>query len=121
MQAAFVNLKTKIREKVELVFPDYSKGSEPLELYVDASACGAGARLSQKQSDENKMIAYASTSFAAVQVNYSTIEKELAAIRWGVKSFRHFFICSEFILHTDHQPLVYLHNMKPIDSRLVRT
>ena len=27
----------------------------------------------------------------------------------------------EFILYTDHQPLIYLHNMKIIDSRLART
>ena len=38
-----------------------------------------------------------------------------------MKSFRPFLIGCEFIIHTDHQPLVYLNNMKLIDSRLART
>lgn len=121
MQTAFDQLKVKISEEVELAYPDYHEGAEPLELYVDASASGAGACLCQKQEDDMKIIAYASTSFAAAQVNYSTIEKELTALRWGIKAFRPFLIGSEFILHTDHQPLIYLNNMKLIDSRLART
>lgn len=28
---------------------------------------------------------------------------------------------NKFVLHTDHQPLVYLNNMKFVDSRLART
>ena len=73
MEVAFQQLKVKIREEVKLTFPDYGPKSHPLELYVDASAAGAGACLSQKQGDENKVIAYASTSFAAAEANYSTI------------------------------------------------
>ena len=75
----------------------------------------------QKQGEQCRVIAYASTSFAAAQTNYSTIEKELAALRWGVKTFRSFLMGVEFVIHTDHQPLIYLHNMRLIDSRLART
>ena len=121
MQTAFEQLKIKIKEDLQLAFPDYGEQAQPLELYVDASASGAGACLSQRQNDEMKVIAYASTTFAAAQVNYSTIEKELSALRWGVKTFRPFLIGLEFIIHTDHQPLIYLNNMRLIDSRLART
>ena len=121
MEVAFLKLKEKIREDVRLSYPDYSPEAEPLEIYVDASASGAGACLCQKQGDDTRIIAYASTSFGSAEVNYSTIEKELAALRWGVKTFRPFLIGVEFVIHTDHQPLIYLNNMTLIDSRLART
>lgn len=67
------------------------------------------------------MIAYASMSFSLAEVQYSTIEQELVALRWDIKTFRPFLIGTEFVVHTDHQPLQYLHNMIIIDSRLART
>ena len=118
---AFEDLKSRICNDVHLSFPDFSAGAAPLELYVDASAVGAGACLAQQQGSEVHIIAYASTTFAESERHYSTIERELAALRWGVKSLRPFLIGSEFIIHTDHQPLIYLNNMKIIDSRLART
>jgi hypothetical protein len=60
-------------------------------------------------------------SFSYAQRRYSTLERELAALRWGVKSFRAFLYGVDFILRTDHQPLVYLQNMKLVDARLART
>ena len=121
MEEAFEILKRSICEDVCLAFPDYGEGAEPLELYVDASGIGAGACLAQKQDGDVRIIAYASTTFSEAQRHYSTIERELAALRWGVKALRPFIIGSPFILHTDHQPLIYLNNMKIIDSRLART
>ena len=121
MEKAFESLKELLCQDIELAFPDYSESASPLELYVDASGEGAGAYLSQQQNGEIRVIAFNSTSFNETQRRYSTIEKELVAIRWGVKSFKAFLYGQYFILHTDHQPLVYLHNMKMIDSRLART
>ena len=121
MDAAFIEIKKRIVEDVTLAFPDYGEGGHPLELYVDASGVGAGACLAQRQNEEIVIIAYASTTFSPAEYHYSTIERELAALRWGVKALRPFIIGTEFILHTDHQPLIYLHNMKIIDSRLART
>ena len=122
MEEAFVKLKKFIAEDVMLVFPDYHEDARPLELYVDASsAVRAGACLVQSQEEETRIIAYASTTFSHAKYHYSTRERELAALRWGVKALRPFIIKSGFILDTDHQPLIYLHNMKIIDSRLART
>lgn len=121
MLDAFNRLREKIQEDVLLTFPDYSPEACPLELYADASGIGAGACLAQKQGDQMKIIAYASTTFNAAERRYSTIERELTALRWAVKSLRPFLIGVDFIIHTDHQPLVYLQNMKIIDSRLART
>ena len=121
MEEAYENLKDLMAEEIELTFPDYSANASPLEIFVDASLFGIGVCLGQKQEGQFKVIAYASTAFDDAQQKYSTIERELAAIRYGVKSFHAFLIGQPFILHTDHQPLVYLHNMRIIDSRLART
>ena len=121
MNNSFENLKKLLSREIELAFPDYSDGASPLEVYVDASATGAGACLCQQQQGHLKIILYDSYYFSDCQRQYSTIERELAAIRWGVKTFRAFLYGQYFILHTDHQPLVYLHNMRLVDQRLART
>ena len=121
MNTAFDRLKEAVKQDLELAFPDYTEDAEPLELWVDASGKGSGATLGQKQGGETRIIAYASIAFSKVQQNYSTTERELAAIRWGVKTFKAFLYGSKFKLYTDHQPLLYLNNMRIVDSRIART
>ena len=121
MDQSFKKLKQIMSQEIELAFPDYSEAACPLELYVDASGHGVGACLCQNQNAQFRIIAYDSTSFNDTQKRYSVIERELAAIRWGVKTFRAFLYGQSFVLHTDHQPLVYLQNMRLVDSRLART
>ena len=121
MDRAFQTLKEKVIEEVTLAYPEYGAGAEPLELFVDASGLGAGACLAQKQSGLFRVIAYSSRSFSHTEQQYSTIERELAALRWRVQTFRLFLVGVPFIIHTDHQPLIYLYNMKLIDFRLART
>ena len=121
MEIAFEQIKEKLVEEVTLSFPDYTSDADPLELYVDASGIGAGACLMQKQNGEYKTIAYSSTAFSETEQNYSTIERELLALRWGVKNFRTFLFGINFTIYTDHRPLLYLHNMSRDNARLTRT
>ena len=118
---AFRELKVAMQENIELAYPDYSEEASPLELSVDASAVGAGACLSQRQDGQMVPIGFASMSFSGTQQRYSTLDRELVALRWGVKTFKPFLYGIEFVIKTDHQPLVYLHNMKLVDGRLART
>lgn len=121
MTEAFEMLKDAMKEEIKLSFPCYDEGCDPLELHVDASAVGAGACLSQVQDGQPRLIAFASMTFNKAERNYSTLERELAAMRWGVQSFRSFLYGTAFVLRTDHQPLQYLHKMRLVDSRLART
>ena len=121
MLEAFNILKDKLAEEVRLAFPDYSPNANKLELYVDASSFGAGACLIQLQNDEYRVIAYNSLSFSPAQQRYCTLQKELLAIKFGVKSLRSFLFGIEFILYTDHRPLLYLHNMARDNARIMRT
>ena len=121
MNNAFEQLKSKLAEEITLTFPNYSPDAEKLQLFVDASGVGAGACLSQYQDNQHKVIAYSSMTFTDTQRRYSTIERELLAIRWGVKSFRSFLFGVTFELYTDHKPLLYLHNMQQENSKFMRT
>ena len=121
MDEAFDNLKIALSEEVALSFPDYSEGAEKLELFVDASGIGAGACLLQWQGESYKTIGYTSMTFNDAQRRYSTIERELTALRWGIKSFRPFVFGVPFVLFTDHKPLLYLYNMARDNSRMMRT
>lgn len=120
-QNAFTQLKEALVNPTLLGFPNYSPEASPLELYVDASNLGAGACLSQKQNGVQRPIAYISTTFSGPQKNYSTIDKELTALRWAVKSLKAFLKGVKFVIYTDHQPLIYLQNMSMVDGRVART
>ena len=121
MESAFARLKELMSEDLLLSFPDYSEGACPLELYVDASGWGAGACLMQVQRGEARAIAFNSMTFSKPQQQYSTIDRELAAIRWGVKVFRPFLYGVHFVLYTDHRPLIFMRNMASENSRIART
>ena len=121
MDNAFDHLKLEMLKEIELSFPEYSPTVNKLELYVDASAHGAGATLSQLQNGVRKIILYSSMTFSKAQQNYSTIERELAGLRWAVKNLRSFLYGIDFIIFTDHRPLIYLNNAALVNSRLART
>ena len=121
MEARFQELKEEIAKDVMLAYPDYSKTARKIELYVDASETGCGACLMQMQGDKKQVIAYNSMTFSVTQARYSTTDRELTAIRWGINTFRGFLAGASFILYTDHNPLVFLHNMSAVNSRIMRT
>ena len=100
--------------------PDFTKG---FSLAIDASDEAAGAVLLQKSEDDSSIehpVAYYSRKFDKHQKNYSTVEKESLAL---VLALQHFevYISSEkpLIVHTDHNPLVFLSKMKTKNRRLL--
>ena len=65
-------------------------------------------------------IAYTSRLLNSAEQNCSTIEKELLAIVHCVNYFHPYLYGHRFLLVTDHKPLVWLHSVKDLTSRLVR-
>ena len=60
-------------------------------------------------------------TFSATKQNYSTTERELTAIRWAVRNLKSYLYGTSFIVYSDHKPLIYLNNMRILDSRIART
>ena len=117
---AFNDLKAMVAKEITLTYPDYNDEAAELELFVDASNTGAGACLMQEQKGHYKPIGYASMTFSPTQMKYSTIDRELTAIRWGVKTFQPFVFGVKFVILTDHRPLTFMNNMAPHNARVQR-
>ena len=92
----------------------------PFVLRTDASNVGIGAMLFQYHSNDPYPVAYGSRKLLERETKYSTIEKELLAVIFGINRFKYYLLGSSFILEVDHQPLVYLNKFKGQNNRLLR-
>lgn len=110
---SFNKLRQILMSDMILRYPDFEK---IFTLTTDASSYALGAVLSQS----NGPIAFASRTLNKHEINYSTVEKELLAIVWAVKQFRHYLYGRKFELKTDHKPLIWLANLKEPNSKLIR-
>lgn len=94
-----------------LAYPDFTK-----QFTTDVSNIAIGGVLSQS----NKPIAFYSRTLNSAERNYSTIEKELLAILDSTKHFPPYLFGQNFIIETDHNPLIWLYKIKEPNSRLFR-
>ena len=120
-QKAFDELKGVITSKPVLGLPDFTK---PFRLSTDASNIGISAILSQtdETGKELYVIGYRSRTLRGAEINYSTIEKEMLAIVFGLKKFDYYLMGSEqaFEIVTDHQPLCHLPTTRDPYGRIGR-
>lgn len=112
----------KVKGLVEqAVLNSYFDVTRPCHLYVDAGPHGLGAVLVQPHSHINKVVACASCSLTPVQKRYSQIERELLAVTWAVERYKMFIQGADFVVKTDHRPLIsLLAKHKPTSARLER-
>jgi hypothetical protein len=116
-ERAFRSLKSKLTSPPILRYPDYSRR---FILTTDASNEGLGAVLSQGEIGKDLPVAFASRSLNKAERNYSTTEKELLAIVWGVRYFRPYLYGTKFTVVTDHKPLMWIMRVKDPGSRLLK-
>ena len=94
-----------------LRYPDFHR---EVVLQTDASDVGLGAVLSQIDEYGRKhVVAYASKTLSACEINYSTTEKEAFAIQFSTQHFRMYLLGRKFTIITDHNPLSWLQSMEP--------
>ena len=96
---------------------------KPFKLMVDASDHTMGAVL--MQPDEQNIdhpVAFFSKKFSAHQRNYSTIEKEALSLLTALLHFEVYLRHSVHVVDvfTDHNPIVFLKNLKGRNQRLLR-
>ena len=114
---AFQELKRRLTNPPILAFPRFDC---KFLIATDASDSAIGAVLSQVQEGAEKVIAYWSRQLTKAERNYSTIEREALAIVKAVKEFYPYLYGHEFVLLTDHQPLVHLNNRRDVGGRISR-
>lgn len=114
---AFRKIQTKLMSTPILSYPDFTK---EFKVTVDASQLGCGAVISQDHNGEDKPIAFISRTFKKGEKNKAIIEKELLAIHFPLKTFRHYLYGQKFVVYSDHMPLIYLFKMQNPTSKLMR-
>ena len=87
----------------------YSNHEDPIVIQVDASTIGVGAALLQ----QGRVVSYHSRALTPTQQRYSNIEHECYGLVNGIEHFHHYVFGQDFVVQTDHQPLVQL-TKKPV-------
>ena len=84
-QDAFEQLKEQLLSAPVLAFPDLNGD---YILYTDAHHVNNGAVLTQKdESDEERVVSFATKAFAGTEKNWTTTEKEALAVIWAWQYF----------------------------------
>ena len=83
---------------------------------ADASSFGIGAVLLQQSGTQLKPVAYASWSLTDTELHYAQIEKEALATTWACEKFSDYLLGKQFLIETDHKPLVPLLGKKHLDT-----
>ena len=105
-KAAFMGVKELLQSAELLVHFD---PEQQLILACDASSYGLGAVLSHRMQDgSERPIAFASRTLAPAEKKYSQLDKEALSIIFGVKRFHQYLYGRQFVIHSDHKPLMYI-------------
>ena len=100
-----------------LAHPDFSK---PFILDTDASDQAIGAVLAQRFDNKERVVAYASRTLTKTERKYCVTRKELLALVFFVKYFRHYLYGSDFTVRTDYSSLRWLMNFKNPEGQVAR-
>ena len=117
-EAAFQELKNRLISAPILAFPQ-ADGSEFI-LDTDASAYAIGAVLSQVQEGRERVIAYGSRCLDKPERNYCVTRREMLAVVYFTKYFKHYLLGRRFLLRTDHGSLSWLQNFRDPDGQIHR-
>lgn len=117
MEGAFKKLKKDLTEGPVLYAPNYQ---DKFIVQTDASGEGIGVVLAQRDRDAEHPILYLSRKFSESEKKFCTTERECAAIIFAIKKLKHYLDGQNFVIETDHNPLVWLKNNAGNNARLIR-
>lgn len=117
-QKAFTTIKQRLTTSPVLAFFDPTLKTV---VSADASSYGLGATLLQQQlTGELKPVGYVSRSMTPTEQRYAQIEKEALALTWACERFSDYLLGLDFLIQTDHKPLVPLFSVKALEELPIR-
>ena len=116
LQKIFEKSKELLHERLQLIYPDFTK---EFIIFTDASDKGMGGILAQLDEDGNECpIYFVAKAFKGAELNYTTTEKECYAIIFSIKKFYYYLTGRKFKIVTDHKGLQWLYRNKTINRRI---
>ena len=117
-QNAFNQLKEGLCSNQVMAHPDTSK---PYILYTDACDHAIGGILCQEDDDGiERPIQYLSAQLTSTQRKWATIEKECFAVVYCLDKLRCYLLGSDFVVYTDHKPLLSLFTQQMKNTKIQR-
>ena len=116
-ESAFQHLKECLVSAPILAYPS-AEGRYILDC--DASAFAIGGVLSQEQDNVERVIAYGSKTLSKQERNYCVTRRELLAVVYFLKYYRHYLYGRKFIVRSDHGALRWLINFRDPEGQLAR-
>ena len=114
----FNRVKELVARAIELTIPDPDK---KFFLQTDASDRAVGAVLMQFGSSGHLVpVAVANRKLNVHEKNYPTHEKEMLAIVWALKTFRHYVEGCHVEIQTDHAALRFFDTQPNLSRRMAR-
>jgi hypothetical protein len=104
---SFATLKDKLTHIPLLQLLNFGK---TFELECDASEIGM---------QDSKPVAYFSEKLHGPVLNYSTYDKELYALVRSLEMWCHYLWPKEFVIHSDHESLKYLHSQNNLNRSML--
>ena len=89
-------------------------------LRTDASDVAIGAVLFQEFEGVKFPLAYLSKKLNKAQKGYAIMEKECLAVVWAIRKLELYLYGRDFVLETDHQPLLCVKRSKVANGRIMR-
>lgn len=119
-QQAFDALKKALTTAPVLSAPDFSVPFNVTTLTTDASDYAIGAVLTQGEKSDLRTIAYLSRKLNPAECNYPVHERELLAIIYALKQWRHYLLGHPFQIQTDHHGLQHIQSTPGLTGRRAR-